>query len=231
MHAPTFGKSVTELAVGTICEQCFISKSPSSYKSWHWRLRGFDYDFCCRTRAFLLSIFVPPPTSLIKVVNSGSFHWALSLFINCRFMPGLRRSCCRWLESKASPEVDVLSTSFASALRCMHTACVPVRFLSVCVWFRDVTSFSDASGMVCVRVGTCFYIEASDSPLWLTFARTQTIPDASEKDVTSRNQTHAPKNVQDAWRVHTASLGLNPLELFRCPMQLSIFWNIIHIRF
>jgi len=29
----------------------------------------------------------------------------------------------------------------------------PVRFLSACVWFRDVTSFSDASGMVCVWVG------------------------------------------------------------------------------
>jgi len=28
----------------------------------------------------------------------------------------------------------------------------PVRFLGACVWFRDVTSFSDASGMVCVRV-------------------------------------------------------------------------------
>jgi len=28
----------------------------------------------------------------------------------------------------------------------------PMRFLSACVWFHDVTSFSDASGMVCVRV-------------------------------------------------------------------------------
>jgi len=27
-----------------------------------------------------------------------------------------------------------------------------VRFLSACVWFRNVTSFSDASGMVYVRV-------------------------------------------------------------------------------
>ena len=32
-----------------------------------------------------------------------------------------------------------------------HDMC-PVRFLSACVWFRDVTSFSDASGMACVRV-------------------------------------------------------------------------------
>ena len=44
-----------------------------------------------------------------------------------------------------------------------------VSFLSACVWFRDVTSFSDASGMVWVRVGTCFCIEASDSLLWLSF--------------------------------------------------------------
>ena len=28
----------------------------------------------------------------------------------------------------------------------------PVRFFGACVWFRDVTSFSDASDMVCVRV-------------------------------------------------------------------------------
>jgi len=28
----------------------------------------------------------------------------------------------------------------------------PVRFWGACVWFCDVTSFSDASGMVCVRV-------------------------------------------------------------------------------
>ena len=28
----------------------------------------------------------------------------------------------------------------------------PVGFLGACVWFRDVMSFSDASGMVCVRV-------------------------------------------------------------------------------
>jgi len=28
----------------------------------------------------------------------------------------------------------------------------PMHFLSACVWFRDVTSFSDASDMACVRV-------------------------------------------------------------------------------
>ena len=29
----------------------------------------------------MLCMFVLPPTLLIKVVNSGSFHWALSVFI------------------------------------------------------------------------------------------------------------------------------------------------------
>jgi len=54
---------------------------------------------------------------------------------------------------------------------------------------------------------TCFYVGASDSLLWFTFTRTQIIPDPSEKDVTSRNQTHAamrPKIAQDACRVHLA---------------------------
>jgi len=32
-----------------------------------------------------------------------------------------------------------------------HGMC-PVRFLGAWVWFRDVTSFSDVSGLVCVRV-------------------------------------------------------------------------------
>ena len=35
-------------------------------------------------------VFVLPPTSLIKVVNSGSFHWALSVFIYFRFMLAFR---------------------------------------------------------------------------------------------------------------------------------------------
>jgi len=56
-----------------------------------WRLqrwgsaRVFDYCLYCRTRACLLCMFVPPTTSLIKVVNSGSLHWALSVFIYFRF--------------------------------------------------------------------------------------------------------------------------------------------------
>ena len=72
----------------------------------------------------------------------------------------------------------------------MHTACVLCVF-STCAWFRDVTSFSDASGMVWVRVELVSVLThqtyCSDSLL-------QTIPDASENVVTSRHQTHAPKN-------------------------------------
>jgi len=75
----------------------------------------------------------------------------------------------------------------------MHTACILCVFLSACVWFRDVIFFSDAPGMVCVRLGTCFYIDTSDSLLWLTFTRSYTIPDAPKKDVTPRNQTHATR--------------------------------------
>jgi len=35
-------------------------------------------------------MFVLPPISLIKVVNSGSSHWALSVFIYFRFMLAFR---------------------------------------------------------------------------------------------------------------------------------------------
>jgi len=56
--------------------------------STQWRLRLTIYVV---EREFDYSVFVPPPTSLInKVVNSGSSHWALSLFIYFRSMSGSR---------------------------------------------------------------------------------------------------------------------------------------------
>jgi len=57
----------------------------------------FDYDSYRRTQAcFLYCATTQGPTSL--VVNSGSFRWALSLFLYFRFMSSLSRLCCRWSE-------------------------------------------------------------------------------------------------------------------------------------
>ena len=67
----------------------------------------------------------------------------------------------------------------------------PVRFLGACVWFRDVTSFFDASGMVYVRVKVSQSSESKASIQKQVPTQPQTIPDALKKDVTSRNQTHA----------------------------------------
>ena len=65
-----------------------------------WRLRHtgssgmtqvFVYYLYWRTRACLLCMCVPPPTvPLHKVINSGSFHWALSLLIYFRYLIILR---------------------------------------------------------------------------------------------------------------------------------------------
>ena len=59
-------------------------------RQWRFQHSGstqaFDYALYCRTRACMLCMFVLPPTALIKVVNSGSFHWALSVFIYFHFM-------------------------------------------------------------------------------------------------------------------------------------------------
>jgi len=69
-------------------------------KCRQWRLQHsgsaqvFDYGLYCRTQACLLCIFVPPPTSLIKAVNMGSFHWALSVSIFL-FHVDLPHSFCR----------------------------------------------------------------------------------------------------------------------------------------
>jgi len=80
----------------------------SVFLTAQWRLRHtgssglarvFDYGLSRRTQACLLCIFVPPPTVPLNwVVNSGSFLWALSLFICFHSMSDLSRSCCRWPE-------------------------------------------------------------------------------------------------------------------------------------
>jgi len=129
---------------------------------------------------------VKSPTLLRPVLVWSQFNYQ-RLWKTVRYFESTWACCPRDLpERKSRPHDNEGIKLDAHGMR-------PMRFLSACVWFRDVTSFSDASGMVCIRVKTCFYIDASDSLLWLTFTRTQTIPGASEKDVTSRNQTHAPK--------------------------------------
>ena len=99
---------------------------------------------------------------------------------------------------------NTLTAAALLSLSWMHTAWVLRVFLSACVWFRDATSISDASGMVCVRVGTCLYIDASDSLLWLTFTRTQTIHGLAKQTqfcirfiaLWSQNSFQTPQNCQ-----------------------------------
>jgi len=75
----------------------------------------------------------------------------------------------------------------------------PMRFLSECVWFRDVTSFSDSSGMVCVRELT-HQTQCSDSLLL------ERRPYQMHQKRTWRHEIRRilPKNAQDACRVHPA---------------------------
>jgi len=86
-----------------------------------WRLqrsgsaRVFDYCLYCRTRARLLCMFVPPTASLIKVVNSGSLHWVLSVFIYFRFMFDLGVHFAGDLNKKLLSVAMVLSNTFARA--------------------------------------------------------------------------------------------------------------------
>jgi len=60
-------------------------------------------------------MFVPPTTSLIKVVNSGSFHWALSVFIYFRFMLTFGVHFAGDLNKKLLSVAMVLSNTFACA--------------------------------------------------------------------------------------------------------------------
>ena len=86
---------------------------------------------------------------------------------------------------------------------CAH-GMLPMRFLSACVWFRDVTSFSDASGMVCVRVEHVSILthqtHCSDSIL-LERRPYQTHQKRMWRHEIRRMR---PTNAQDACRVHPA---------------------------
>jgi len=81
----------------------------------------------------------------------------------------------------------------------------PVRFLSACLWFRDVKSFSDAFGKVCVRRSS-----RSESEQWVwcvnietSSTRTQNIPDASQK---GRDVTKSDACVQKSHRTHVVCI-------------------------
>jgi len=78
--------------------------------------RAYDYALYCRTRACMLCMFVLPPTSLIKVVHSGSFHWALSVFIYFRFMLAFRVQFAGDVNQKISFATTALSNTFARSL-------------------------------------------------------------------------------------------------------------------
>ena len=91
-----------------MCRQCRFQHSGST--------SAFDYALYCRTRACMLCMFVPPPISLIKVVNSGSFHWALSVFIYLRFMLAFRVQFAGDVNEKISFATTALSNTFARSL-------------------------------------------------------------------------------------------------------------------
>ena len=78
--------------------------------------RAFDYALYCRTRACMLCMFVLPPTSLMKAVNSDSFHWALSVFIYFRFMLAFRVQFAGDVNKKISFATTALSNTFARSL-------------------------------------------------------------------------------------------------------------------
>jgi len=75
-----------------------------------------------------------------------------------------------------------LFSSTPSSANCTNCSCFRMR-----VFQRIIL------GVLNTESRTCFCIDASDPQLGLTVTRTQTIPDSTEKDVTSGNQTHAPK--------------------------------------
>ena len=115
---PSVGKSTntnTCLRDKSLCKNIQIM-----CRQWRFQqsgsTRAFDYALYCRTRACMLYMFVLPPTSLIKVVNSASFLWALLVFIYFRFMLAFRVQFAGDVNQKISFATTALSNTFARSL-------------------------------------------------------------------------------------------------------------------
>jgi len=99
----------------------------------------------------------------------------------------------------------------------------PVRFLSACVWFRDVTSFSDAPGMVCVRAEPVSILthqtHCFDSLLL------ERRPYQTHQKMTWRHEIRhmRPKNAQDQWRSQPKILG--GAKMFDCRRIILFCWE------
>ena len=101
----------------------------------------FDYGLYWRTRDCSLGIFVPPPTSLVKVVNSDSFHWALSVFIYFRFVLTFHVHFAGDLNQKILFVATVLSNTFTRTL----LELIPMYFFKFDSY--QIECFSEAMGL------------------------------------------------------------------------------------
>ena len=148
---------------------------------------------CPDKKQILIFRLLPIAVSQIKLhkLISASFHlttsnqcWTVVSHVvqNCRPIIKLSTNYA-WKRQSLQSRVGL--KLYAHGMR-------PMRFLSACVWFRDVTSFPDASGGLRLSMNLLLFWRIRFTAL-TPFTRTQIIPDVSEKDVTSRNQKHASK--------------------------------------
>ena len=93
-------------------------------RQWRFQHSGltrvFDHALYCRTRACLLCMFVPTPTSLIKIVNSDlrllAFYIGPCQFIYFHFMLAFRVQFAGDVHQNVSFVATVLSNTFARSL-------------------------------------------------------------------------------------------------------------------
>jgi len=130
--------------------------------------RAFDYALYCRTRACMLCMFVLPPTSLIKVVNSGSFHWALSVFIYFRFMLAFRVQFAGDVNKKISFATTALANTFGD-----HSWWPYSLGMWLWIWYLWTTMLSVNRKNLCrseKNLNTFFVFEASKYNILQSFS-------------------------------------------------------------
>ena len=149
--------------------------------------RAFDYALYCRMWACMLCMFVLPPTSLIKVVNSGCFHRGLSVFIYFRFMLAIRMQFAGGVNQKIS-----FATTARSLLGLIHwSPSCPLQLSIFQFNSYQIECFFEAMGLH----RTFGFQSNGQYPFENNFKRTINCP-------ITRAHMNEPKTQRINWRYH-----------------------------
>ena len=157
-----------------------------------WTFSAYGITSHCRMWACLFCIFVPPPTSLIKVVNLGSFHWACHcsyIFVSC-----WSSAFCRWRESKNI----VRSNSSPEYVLSRFTRAHPLEAeLSSAIYFFKFNSYQ-------IECSSKYWV-CIEQRIWISIQWTVPIREFQTNDPVTQTNMNKPSTQRINWRYHCSA--------------------------